>query len=123
MLKNTSKPTAYLNNFIAGTQSGILLSVTPQSRNVSAGTFVELVCATEESGVTSFGMTTTPELEHGKSVRLNLFNGGRQHTLSFIALSEHTSITVTCNALRLPDVNESTALLMIQGKRALFSVQ
>ena len=106
-----------------GTQSGILLSVTPQSRNVSAGTFVELVCATEESGVTSFGISTTPELEHSNSVRLNLHNGGRQHTLSFIALSEHSSITVTCIAIRLPDVNETAAMLMIQGKRALFSVQ
>ena len=92
----------------------------PQSRNVSAGTLVELVCATEESGVTTFGMTTTPELEHGNSVRLNLPNGGRQHTLSFIALSEHSSVTVTCIALRLPDVNETTAVLMIQGKRAQY---
>ena len=101
-----------------GTRSGILLSVIPRSRNVSAGTFVELVCATKESGVTTFGMTTTPELEHGNSVRLNLPNGGRQHTLSFIALSEHSNITVTCGAVRFPDVNETTAMLMIQGKRA-----
>ena len=90
----------------------------PESRNVSVGTFVKLVCATEESGVATFGMTTTPELEHGNSVRLNLPNGGRQHTLSFIALSEHSSITVTCGAVRFPDVNETTAMLMIQGKRA-----
>ena len=97
--------------------------MTPQSRNVSAGTFVELVCATEESGVTTFGISTAPELEHGNSVRTNLHNGGKQHTLSFIALSEHSSITVTCAAVRFPDVNETTAVLMIQGKRAPFSVQ
>ena len=95
----------------------------PQSRNVSAGTLVELTCATEESGVTSFGISTTPELKHSNSVRLNLPNGGRQHTLGFMALSEHSSIIVTCSAIRLPDVNETTAIMMVQGKRVPSSVQ
>ena len=84
---------------------------------------MELVCATEESGVTSFGLSTTPEIGQSNSVRLNLPNGGRKHTLSFIAPSEHSSITVTCIAIRLPDVNVTTAVLMIQGKRPPFSVQ
>ena len=84
---------------------------------------MELTCATEESGVTSFGISTTPELENGNSVRLNLPNGGRQHTLSFMALSEHSSITVVCIAIRLPDVNETTAIMMVQGKRVPFSDQ
>ena len=78
---------------------------------------MELVCATEENGVTSFGLSTTPELGQSNSIRVSLPNGGRKHTLSFIAPSDHSSIIVTCIAIRLPDVNETTAMLMIQGKR------
>ena len=84
---------------------------------------MELVCATEESGVTTFGLSTTPEIGQSNSVRLNLPNGGRKQTLNFMAPSEHSSIIVTCLAIRLPDVNETTAILMIQGKRPSFSVR
>ena len=82
----------------------------------SAGTLVEFTCATEESGVTSFGITTTPPFADQTSISDALPKGGRQKTLSFIAPSEHKNITITCVAIRFPDVNETTAMLMIQGK-------
>ena len=77
---------------------------------------MEFTCATEESGVTSFGLTTTPPFADQFSISVALPNGGIQQVLSFVAPSEHTNITITCVAFRLPDVNETTAILMIQGK-------
>ena len=77
---------------------------------------MEFTCATAESGVTSFGISTTPAFVDQISVPIALANGGRQQILSFFAPSGHSSITITCVAIRLPDVNETTAILMIQGK-------
>ena len=77
---------------------------------------MEFTCATEESGVIAFSITTTPPFAGQISVTDALPNGGRQQTLSFIAPSEYSSITITCVAVRLPDINETTAILMTQGK-------
>ena len=101
---------------IAVTHADIILSKVPQSRNVSAGAWVEFTCATEESGVTSFGMTTTPPFAGQIPTSAALPDGGRQQTLSFTAPSEHSIITITCVAIRSPDFIETTAILMIQGK-------
>ena len=106
---------SFLNSYEV-TYADIILSKVPHSRNVSAGALVEFTCATEESGVTSFGITTTPPFAGQISIHVALPNGGRQQTLSFFAPSEHSSITITCVAIRIPDVNETTAILTIQGK-------
>ena len=105
-----------LENCILGVHADILLSKFPQSRNVSARTLVELTCATEESGVTSFFIDTIPQFGGQTPTSSALPNGGRQKTLSFIAPSEHTNITITCVAKRNEDVNVTKATLMIQGK-------
>ena len=92
------------------------LSKSPQSRNVSVGTLVEFTCATKESEVTSLVISTLPSVPHHESISSDLPNGGRQYTLSFIVPSEHSNITVICTAVRIPDVNQTTAILMSQGK-------
>ena len=76
---------------------------------------MEYTCATEDSGVTSLVMSTIPPLASKVSLPDILPNGGKQKTLSFIA-PEHTNVNITCAAYRNPDVNQTTALLMIQGK-------
>ena len=102
--------------YFTGTQANIKLSKLPQSRNVSAGALVEFTCATEESGVTSLAISTLPSVPHHESVSTDLPSGGKQHTLSFIVPSEHSYITILCTVVRIPDVNQTTAILMIQGK-------
>ena len=99
----------------------ILLSVIPQSRNISAGTLVEFTCATPETGLTSF--TLTPGIALGNTMEIMLPNGDRQLTLSFIAPPEYQMLTISCVATRvnnmgmLVDINTSAAVLMIQGER------
>ena len=102
-------------------QAVIILSDTPQSRNVSAGTSVELICATPEVGLAAFGITTSVTLVNTMSNDVLLPNGDRQISLSFIAPSEHQLINIACIATRINtigvvEVNISTAILMIQGK-------
>ena len=102
--------------YFTGVQANIILSKLPQSRNVSAGALVEFTCATEESGVTSFAIITIPSVPHHESISTDLPSGGRQHTLSFIVPFENSNITILCIAVRIPDVNQTTAILRIQGK-------
>ena len=100
-----------------GTHATIILSKVPQPRNVSAGESVEFTCATEESGVNSLILSTSPSFSGQISMPADtLPNGGRQQMLSFVAPSEYSSIVITCAAVRSPDVNETKATLMIQGK-------
>ena len=96
----------------------IILSKVPQSRNVSVGTLMEFTCATEESGVTSLVISTEPSVPHHESISTDLPSGGKQHQLSIIAPSEHSNIIIIirCTAVRIPDVNQTNAILMIQGK-------
>ena len=97
--------------------TNIVLSKVPQSRNVSAGESVEFMCATEERGVNALFLSTSPSFSGQISMPVGtLPNEGRKQILSFIAPSEHSSIVVTCAAVRGPDVNETKAILMIQGK-------
>ena len=106
----------------AGTQSVITLSAVPKSRNVSVGTLVEFTCASEESGVT-MGITTTPTVVGSVANQTDLPNGGNMFSLSFTAPQQHSSITVTCLAIRGSDIIQSTALLMIQGNMAEYCIQ
>ena len=98
----------------------IVLSTTPQPRNVSVGTMVEFVCATPESGLTIFLLTITTSV-NGLVIVSNdtvLANGDRQLTLSFLAPSEPNNINIQCLALRVgttTDVNQIDVPLMIQG--------
>ena len=100
---------------------GVILSDTPQSRNVSEGTLVEFMCATPETRLASFTITTDVTLVNTMSSDVILPNGDRQLTLSFIAPSEHQLINIACiasrfNAMSMLVVNTSTAILMVQGK-------
>ena len=80
---------------------------------------MEFICATPETGLTVF--TLAPGITLGNTMS-NEANGDRQLTLSFIAPSEYQMITISCVATRvnnigmLVDINQSTAVLMIQGK-------
>ena len=115
----------YYNLICIVVQGVILLSDTPQSKNVSAGTLVKFTCATPETGLLSFTMSTSVTLGVNSAKNdMILQNGDRQLTLNFIAPSKHQSISVACiasriNTMGMVDVNTSTALLMIQGKTAL----
>ena len=94
-----------------------MFSATPQSRNVSAGTMVEFTCAAPASGLTSFGISTTPPVG-GSVIDDNILsNGDRQVTLNFIAPSDQTSISIFCVATTTTEFNQSLAVLMIQGNR------
>ena len=103
----------------------ILLSVIPQSRNISVGTLVMFTCATSETGLTSF--TLTPGMALGNTMEMMLPNGDRQLMLSFIAPSEYRMLTISCVATRvnnmgmLVDITTSTAVLMIQGERLQYT--
>ena len=103
-------------------QAVIILSDTPQSRNVSVDILVEFTCATPENGLTAFVISSDVTLGNTMSNDVTLLNGGRQLTLSFIAPSEHQLINIACVATRINtmgmlEVNSSTAILMIQGRR------
>ena len=98
----------------------IVLSSTPQPRNVSVGTMVEFVCTTPESGLTTFLLSLTPSVAGLVSASTDtLFaNGDRQLTLSFIAPSEPSNINIQCLALRVGTTTDFTQIdvpLMIQG--------
>ena len=107
-----------------GVQAVIILSNTPQSKNVSAGTLVEFTCATPETGLTAFAISTDVTLANTMSNDVPLPNGDRQLTLSFIAPSEHQFINIACiatriNTMGMVEFNQSTAIMMIQGKNHL----
>ena len=93
---------------------GQLLSATPESRNVSAGTLVEITCASTVTGLNFFSLTTTPQV-YGSNTVVTHPNGGIQHTLSFIALSQNSTIDISCIAIKGTSVNQSKSVLMIQG--------
>ena len=93
----------------------IILSVTPESRNVSEGKMVKFYCATLDTGV-SLSWTTTPNVGTGP-IDTNLPGGGKQSVLSFTATAQHNNTSITCFAIKLPSsLNQSTALLLVQGK-------
>ena len=94
-----------------------MFSTTPQSGNVSAGTVVEFTCAAPASGLTILGITATPPVGGSDTDDNILPNGDRQATLSFIAPSDQTNISIVCVALKGTDLNQSSAVLMIQGNR------
>ena len=110
----------YISNSSAGVQGVILLSDTPQSRNVSAGSLVDFTCATPETDLLSFTIATDVTHVNTTNNDVILPNGDRQLTLSFIAPSEHQLINIACiatriNTMGMVEVNTSTAILMIQG--------
>lgn len=93
---------------------GQLLSATPESRNVSAGTLVEITCASTVTGLNFFSLTTTPQV-YGSNTVVTHANGGTQLTLSFIAPSQNSTIDISCIAVKGTFVDQSIAVLMIQG--------
>lgn len=106
------------------TQGDIILSDTPDSRNVSGGTLVNFTCATPETGLTVFAISANVTLGNTTNNDVILPNGHRQVTLSFVAPSEHQVIGITCvatriNTMRVVEIKQSTAILMIQGETAL----
>ena len=94
---------------------GQLLSATPESRNVSAGTLVEISCATPETGLTVFSLTTTPHID-GSATVVTHPNGGTQHMLSFIAPVQHSIINIACVVVKGTVSDQSIAVLIIQGE-------
>ena len=96
----------------------MVFSTTPQSRNVSAGTMVEFTCAVPASGLTSFGITATPPVGSCVVDDINLPNGDRQVTLSFIAPSDQNSVDIVCCVVAASTrFNQSFAVLTTQGNK------
>ena len=83
---------------------------------------MEFTCATPETGLTVFTLAPGITLGYTMSNEVLLPNGDRQLMLSFIAPSEYQMIIISCFATRvnnmgmLVDINQSIAVLMIQGK-------
>ena len=98
---------------------GQLLSAIPVSRNVSAGTLVQITCASTETGLNFFSLTTTPHID-GSDTVVTHPNGGTQHTLmiSFIAPVQHSTIDILCIAVKGAVVDQSISALTIQGEPA-----
>ena len=104
------------NNLILGSKAVITLSVTPESRNVSEGKMVEFTCATPDTGVT-LAWTITPNVGAITPVDTDLPGGGKQSVLSFTATAQHNNTLITCLAVNgTTNGNQSTALLLVQGK-------
>ena len=104
-------------SYSASCAAGVLFSITPQSRNVSAGTMVEFTCAAPASGLTSFGINANPTVEGSVVGGSDLTNGDRLVTLNFIAPSDQTNISIVCAAITSTGFDQSFAVLMIQGNR------
>ena len=100
---------------IVGSCVGQLLSASPESKNVSAGTLVMFICATPETGLTAFSLTITPHID-GSDTVVTHPNGDTQHTLSFIAPVQHSTINIACFALKGMVSDQGIAVLMIQGE-------
>ena len=105
-------------HLIVGSCVGVLLSTTPVSRNVSAGTLVQITCASPETELTVFSLTTTPHIDGSDKVVTHP-NGGTQHTLSFIAPVQHNIINIACIVVKGKVSNQSIAVLIIQGESFL----
>ena len=97
---------------------GQLLSASPESKNVSAGTLVEFTCATPETGLTAFSLTTSPHIDGSDRVVTHP-NEGTQHTLSFIAPVQDSTILVACFVVKGMVSDQGIAVLMIQGEPAV----
>ena len=100
---------------------GLILSDTPQARNVSVGTLVEFTCATPETGLTLFTFTTTPPVIG--SIVTTYTNESIQLTFSFIAPVQHSIINIACIAIKGSVVKKSIAVLMIQGEPVSYCLQ
>ena len=101
---------------IIGSKAGISLSVVPQSRNVSEGKLVEFSCATPDTGV-NFSWKTIPHVVTTTINNTLLPDGGKLSSLSFNATAQHNNTLIKCLAIKVPNVNQSTAaLLLVQGK-------
>ena len=108
--------------FILGVQAAFNFTVSPTSKNVSAGTMVEFTCTMiSKNGWTFYGVSSTILLSsYILSVSTLPKSGGIQETatLSFNALTEHNADTVACVAFNLNSRQmkySTAALLMIQG--------
>ena len=102
---------------IVGGCVGQILSTTPVSRNVSAGTLVNFTCATPETELTAFALTATPHID-GSDTVVTHPNGGTQLTLmiSFIVPVQHSTIDILCIAVKGAVVDQSISVLTIQGE-------
>ena len=78
---------------------------------------VEFTCAAPASGLTTFSISTTPTVGGSVVDGSDLPNGDRLITLSFIAPSYQTSISISCVATTTTGFNQSLAVLTIQGNR------
>ena len=105
----------------AGTTVVIILSVTPESRNVSEGKMVEFSCASPNTGV-GFSWSTIP---HVGTTMIEPDNTspelGKLSTLRFTASSQQNNTQVICFAVIGTNSNQSTALLLVQGKPIYYS--
>ena len=105
-----------LLNEYTGTTAVIILSVTPESKNVSEGTMVEFSCASPDTGV-EFSWSTKPHVqttERGMD-RTNP-DVGKLSTFSFTASAQQNNTQIICTVFVNSTSNQGTALLLVQGK-------
>ena len=96
----------------------VILSVTPESKNVSEGKMVKFYCATPDSGV-FFSWSTMPNVGNTFVNDTDLPGGGKQSVLSFIATSQNKKTIVRCFATKDTTSVVNSALLLVQGKSTI----
>ena len=99
----------------AGSEAVIILSTTPESRNVSEGKIVEFSCATPDSGVNLGWITIPPNVDIGTGVVSTPPEGGKLSVLSFTATAQHNNVCIICFAFKYLSSNQSGAILLVQG--------
>ena len=76
---------------------------------------MQITCASPETGLNFFSLTTTPHID-GSDTDVTHSNGGTQHTLSFTAPAYYSTVNILCIAVKGTVVDQSIAVLMIQGE-------
>ena len=99
-----------------GSAGVLILTTTPESRNISEGKIASFSCATQNSGVFLSWQTIPPNIDVGTPVVSTPPEGGKLSVLSFTATAQHNNLSIICNAVKVPSSNQSTALLLVQGK-------
>ena len=101
--------------------AGVIFTTTPESRNISEGRIASFSCAIRDSGVFVSWHTVPPNIDIGTPVVSTPPGGGKLSVLSFTATAQHNNLSLICNAVKVPSSNQSTALLLVQGKLILLN--
>lgn len=100
--------------FVGLTTGNIIISLPPESQNVTEGSMVSFVCVTPDSGVT-LSWHTSPIVTN--PIYTTVVDDRRKlSSLNFTATVQRNNTIVTCVANKHTSVNKTKAVLLVQGK-------